>query len=193
MRTKLSLPLARSAAKFFPDSEDGSAENDDGTRKLTPQTAQQTDDKGKKGAAAAANGKDAKGAKGGAPPAKPPASKPTGKKGADAQEPDDAPNKPQLARINFRPKQKVESARNWTRERQLLEIQYKREFTNEVRALVGHYVKRICGFFEDVKRSERDVPTPMHDVKVRLAAEAKKGGAEMEPEVIVQGSVEDLF
>jgi hypothetical protein len=115
----------------------------------------------------AAAGKDAKGGKGAPPPAKAPAGKATGgKKGTEITPDEEATQRPVLAKIGLKPRPKAESSKSWSRERQLLEIQYRREFSEEVRSMVHYSVKRMCGLFEDVATSQRDIPT-VAELKVK--------------------------
>ncbi|KAJ3116804.1 hypothetical protein HDU96_008700 [Phlyctochytrium bullatum] len=146
----------------------------DALRKATtPQVAQAADDKGKKGGAPGAPGKDAKGK---APPAKGPAGK-GGKKGDAAADAEDTPQRPVLAKITRTrpPKEKrfqsatgqfinhdpstspqPDSSNQWSKERKLAEIQYRRVFAADVSALVTASVSRLCDLLEDVGESERD-------------------------------------
>ncbi|KAJ3197813.1 hypothetical protein HDU67_003652, partial [Dinochytrium kinnereticum] len=147
----------RSAAQFFREGEDSKGDDDDGRkdgqygdalRKTTPpQAAQAVDDKGKKGAVGT-GGKDAKGKGQGA--AKAPAK--GGKKVAEAiaADAEETPQRPTLAKIGLKQAIKPDSSNQWTRDRKLAEIQYKRTFTSEISNLVSISITRMCHLFDDV-------------------------------------------
>ncbi|KAI8847483.1 MYCBP-associated protein family-domain-containing protein [Chytridium lagenaria] len=154
--TRLSLPFNRSATNssvktMRKTDEDGKdALSNDPNRKNTPPQAAQADDKGKKGAQAVSwKGRERKGSSGKAAPAK------GGKKGADAVAAE-TPSRPALAKIGLRVSTKPDSSNQWSRDRKLAEIQYRRTFTTDVSSLVSTSISRICHLFDDISESKRD-------------------------------------
>ncbi|KAJ3300526.1 hypothetical protein HK104_010468 [Borealophlyctis nickersoniae] len=172
LRLEKDLPLVRSAAKFFEsdDSNEGEGNKEGGMdagRKPTPPTTgpnvggQPAEAPKKAGGAAAAApppAKEAAGKKGApaapaaakAPPAKAP---PKGGKPVDvpqSNEQEDAPRPVVLAKLSVRPK-KPDSSRAWTRERQVKEAEYRKEFKKKTHQLVHATITRMCALFEDAK------------------------------------------
>ncbi|KAJ3026752.1 UNVERIFIED_CONTAM: hypothetical protein HDU68_005140 [Siphonaria sp. JEL0065] len=162
LRKHLGLPLARPAAQFERPEEEEDVTAD---RKTTPPVAET-----KKGAAPA---KDAKG-KAAPPPAKgAPAAK--GAKKGEAPPVDDASTRPQLAKITRR-QPKPDSSRAWTRERRLLEIQYKAQFKSEVSQFVHGAIDRMFSLFDDISTYKVEAPLGSES-EVQAAVEVAKGVA----------------
>ncbi|KAI9329428.1 MYCBP-associated protein family-domain-containing protein [Obelidium mucronatum] len=136
LRKRLGLPLVRPAAQFERPEEE---EDQNVDRKPTPPVAE-----AKKGAAPA---KDAKGKA--APPAGKGAPAAKGGKKGEAPPAEDASSRPQLAKIT-RKQPKPDSSRAWTRERRLLEAQYKTQFKTEVSQFVHVAIDRMFNLFEDI-------------------------------------------
>ncbi|KAJ3095464.1 hypothetical protein HDU97_006906 [Phlyctochytrium planicorne] len=198
-RKKLGLPLNRAAAQFFREGDENKGDDDDGrkdgsssdpNRKTTPPQAAQAEEKGKKGAPAGA--KDAKGKAAAAAPKAGNAGKPSGKKGGDVAagkffsqpfitQAEETPLRPALAKIGLKVPTKPDSSNQWTRERKLAEIQYKRQFTSEVSALVQNAIFRVCNLFEDVDAGQRD------RVSLLGAGSAGTANSSSRPSIMVTG------
>ncbi|KAI9203527.1 MYCBP-associated protein family-domain-containing protein [Polychytrium aggregatum] len=153
LRTSFGLPMARSAAVFFPEATEAKEENEgadagkggvttaaDASRKVPPSAPGAGDDK-KKAAAGPGAGKDAK--KGAPPPAK----KAPGKKTNEANADQDEQQRPQLAKLITSKKPRHNSG--WTPERRQQELLYKQELKVQTRQLLVTAIDRMTALFQD--------------------------------------------